>query len=335
MAIGHNDPLRATLTGIADLFRRTEQVRVVGQDERLDGLSALVTGATSGLGRAVAIDLLRRGARVVAPARSRVGELPAELTAASGGGQVTALPVDLADLDSVSALADTLRDRGERLDLVILNAGLMPRSTRLSAQGFEVMVAVHFLANRLLLDRLLSDGVVVPGQGPSGRVPRVVLVASNSHQSAGPVDWERLARPVEYGMTTGMAQYAHSKLLMVLLAQASARRLSDASGARVAVHSLCPGPVATNIGREAPAWLRPALSAVMAAAFTSPARAAVPVVTLAAAPWLEGKTGLYYHLRRDAQVSAIAADVEQQRLAVEQSSALLGPWLPPQPALVG
>ncbi len=327
MNLGHDDPLRATLTGLADLLRRHDTVPALPADTRLDGRTALVTGASSGLGQVVALELARRGARLLLPLRSGVDTVPVSIARETGNPRVEALPVDLADLDQVSALADALRERGERLDVAVLNAGLMPRRARPSAQGFEIMVAVHFLANRLLLHRWLNDGVLPPARAPGEHVPRVVLVASDAHRSAPRVEWERLGAMVDYGLRGGMAHYAHSKLLVMTLAQALAARLRDDGRPTVAVHALCPGAVASRIGREAPALVRPLLDAVMRVGFASPAKAAVPVLTLAAAPHLEGRTGLYYHLLREAEPAALALDPVEQRAMWETSAALLAPWL--------
>ena len=97
---------------------------------RIDGKTCLVTGGNSGLGKAVAIDLARRGGHVLMACRSGHPDAGEDVKAASGAGRVEMLRVDLSDMRSVHRLCDELRDRGTRIDIAVLNAGLMPRRAR-------------------------------------------------------------------------------------------------------------------------------------------------------------------------------------------------------------
>lgn len=325
--VGHRNAASATLTAILDRLDRAGRIPPLAQDERLDGRRCLVTGASSGLGKAIAIALARRGADVVMACRSGIPEAGEEVARAARRDAVEMLPVDLADLESVHRLADALASDGRPLDRVILNAGLMARSARRSAQGFEVMFAVHFLANRLLLDRLLDDGVVVPREpGSPEPAPRIVFVTSESHRSAEPIDFERFGEYVEYGLRDGMRQYASSKLHMVTLACELARRLDPDDEVRVAVHALCPGPVASNIAREAPGWLRPALGLVFGVFFQSPARAAEPAVFLACSRQIEHRPRVYLHMMREKSPAPAALDPENGARLMAASDTLLEPW---------
>lgn len=325
--VGHRNPASATLTAILDRFDRAGRIPPLRDDERLDGRRCLVTGASSGLGKAIATHLARRGAHVVMACRSGIPRAGEDVARAAGSDRVEMLPVDLADLASVHALADALARADSPLDRVILNAGLMARESRRSAQGFEVMFAVHFLANRLLLDRLLADGVVAPRpRGSDAPAPRIVFVGSESHRSAEPIDFERFGAYTEYGLRDGMKQYASSKLHMLTLAQALARQLERDGDVGVAVHALCPGPVASGIAREAPAWLRPALRLVFGAFFQSPMRAAEPAVHLACSRDLEGRTGVYLHMMREKPPSPEATDRAKGDRLLAASDALLAEW---------
>jgi NAD(P)-dependent dehydrogenase (short-subunit alcohol dehydrogenase family) len=325
--VGHRNAASATLTAILDRFDRSGRIPPLEEGERLDGRRCLVTGASSGLGKAIAVALARRGADVVMACRSGIPEAGEEVARAARREAVEMLPVDLADLASVNRLADALASDGRPLDRVVLNAGLMARSARRSAQGFEVMFAVHFLANRLLLDRLLEDGVVVPREpGSPEPAPRIVFVTSESHRSAEPIDFERFGEYVEYGLRDGMRQYASSKLHMVTLACALARRLDPDDAVRVAVHALCPGPVASNIAREAPAWLRPALRLVFGAFFQSPERAAEPAVFLACSRRIEHRPQVYLHMMREKSPAPAAMNPENGARLMAASDALLEPW---------
>ncbi|MBW2698510.1 MAG: SDR family NAD(P)-dependent oxidoreductase [Deltaproteobacteria bacterium] len=322
--VGHHNAFSATLTGILDRFSSTGKIEGPGEDDRLDGRSCLITGASSGLGKALAVELARRGAHVLMACRSGIPEAGEDVKRASGSQNVEMLPVDLADLDCVHGLADALRESGRKLDVVVLNAGLMPAKAYRTKQGFEVMFGVHFLANRLLIDRLLEDGVIVPRGAREGvSAPRIVFVSSESHRSASPIDFDRFGEFVDYGIRDGMAQYGRSKLHMCTLACELSRRLNPDDEVRVSVHALCPGPINSNITRDAPGLLKPVLDVVLGLAFQSPAKAAAPVVHLACSRSIEGETGLYLHMLRRKDPSPEAMDPRKGALLWEKSRKLL------------
>lgn len=300
---------------------RSGSLAPVPDSRRIDGKVCLVTGANTGLGKAVAVDLARRGGRVLMACRSghpRAGE---DVQRLAGSNSVAMLKVDLADLESVEELCDSLRD-GPRIDIAVLNAGLMPRRARRTPQGFEVMFAVHFLANRLLVERLLGDGTIRPSPG-AAEAPRIVFVASEAHRSAGPIDFERFGAFAAYGLRDGMKYYGLSKLHLCTYAQELHRRLNPNGGIRVAVHSLCPGPVATGIAREAPLYLKPLIRPLMRLLFRSPEKAAIPVTYLCCAEEMGRRSGAYLHVMREKRPSPLATDRAAGARLWRESAALL------------
>ena len=92
---------------------------------------------------------------------------------------------------------------------------------------------------------------------------------------------------------------------------------------QVAVHSLCPGPVATNIAREAPGFLKPIVGPMMRLLFRSPTKAAEPVIYLACARAIEGRTGMYLHMMQEKPASDEARNPENGRRLWELSAELL------------
>ncbi len=329
-AVGHKNVVTAIITAVSDMFSNEGQLPPLRDDVRLDGKVVFVTGANSGLGKAVAIDCARRGARVLMACRGGHPEAGEDVRRESGSDDVEMLRVDLSDIASVNALCDEMKARGERVDRMILNAGLMPASSRRSAQGFELMMSVHFLANRVLVDRFVEDGVLVPGTTADER-PRIVFVASEAHKSAEPIDFDRLGEFVEYGVRDGMKEYGRTKLMMVTYAQELSRRLNPGDDVRVAVHSLCPGPVASNIARDAPAWLKPIIPPLLKVLFRSPEKAAEPVVLLAADPEYGEKTGEYLHMMRVKPTSELASDQANGSRIWETSEKLLAPHVGARP----
>jgi len=331
----HDNAVLATLTALVDQVRGRGAIAPLPADFRLDGKTALVTGANSGLGFGVTVQLARRGARVIMACRSGIPEAGEEAKRASGSQRIEMLPVDLTDFESIHALCDTLRDRGEKLDIVINNAGLMPRESRETKYGFELMFAVNFLAKVVLLERLLADGVI-PNRafadvGREGPPPRIVLVASEAHRSAPPFDVGLMGAPIHYGLTDGMKWYGWSKLLLISYGRELARRLTVDGRPDVAVHSLCPGPVNSNMAREAPTWAKPLLVPVMKLFFNAPEKAAEPILYLAASPELEGGAPTYLHMfakkdpREEAMDPAVGTQIWDKAHALLQSAGALRP----------
>lgn len=201
------------------------------------GRTCLVTGATSGLGLALCVELARRGARIIATGRD-LGRGEAALSSirrAVPDAEVELRMVDLADLNSVRALAAGIeRDRLD-LDLLVNNAGIMMPPRRLSAQGHESQFAVnhlaHFVLTSLLLRRLNSSS-----EG------RVVTVSSELHRR-GQIHFDDISGERRYGR---VRHYAQSKLANVLFALELDRRLR-AAGSRVRSIVVHPGYAATNL----------------------------------------------------------------------------------------
>ncbi|MDX1496897.1 MAG: SDR family NAD(P)-dependent oxidoreductase [Salinisphaeraceae bacterium] len=312
----YNNPVSATLNGILDLFRKKPRIGTLGDDERLDGKTCLVTGANSGLGRATAIELARRGAHVIMACRSGIPEAGQEIKQITGSDKVEMLHLDLSDLASVKASCAELKQRGIVLDRVVLNAGVVPKKPLMTAQGFEMMFGVHFLANVQFLLQMLADGTIPNNrfaQSPNARLqdpPRIVFVSSETHRSGTAIDMDTLGEFVDYGAMGSIAQYGHSKLVMTTWLQELARRLNGPDGLEVAVHCLCPGPINSNIARDAPAAFKPVLGVVMGLLFASPEKACEPVTYLSTAKAIEGQTALYLHLMTQKEPAAQALDTD-------------------------
>jgi retinol dehydrogenase 12 len=210
------------------------------------GRTFLVTGGNTGIGRATAEELARRGARVFVASRSRAKgeEAAAAISASTGNDAVWFLPLDLADLDSVRACAAAFLARDEPLHVLVNNAGVAGQRG-LTRQGFELMFGVnhlgHFTLTQALLGRLTESGPA-----------RVVTVASDAHYSAPGIDFEAVRRRTR-GIT-GLREYAVSKLANVLFSAELARRTT---GTGVTAYALHPGVVASDIWRRVPWPVRP------------------------------------------------------------------------------
>src|SRR5512144_2918032 len=112
---GRLDPILSGLTAVIDHHRERSTLPPLTEADRLDGRTCLVTGASAGLGRAIAPELARRGARLILAVRRE-----------GGGADVSQRPLDLSDLGSVASLCDGLARDGVRIDLLVSNAGVAP-----------------------------------------------------------------------------------------------------------------------------------------------------------------------------------------------------------------
>jgi len=295
------NPVEAVLVGVLEFIRRKNNIRPLQESDRLDGRNCLITGASSGVGYALAVQLARRGARLFLACRSGIPQVGEQITALTGNDQIEMLHVDLADLRSVHQLCDTLRDRGIRLDVVHCNAGVTPPRARRTPQGLDEMFVVNYLATFLLLNRLLYEGVI-PNERFAGRPnisaprPRIIITSSDSHRNASAIDFDELGVFRDYGVRGSINNYSYFKLVLNTFATELSRRLKTGDEVDVSVHTVCPGPVNSNIIRDAPPILRSFMRFIFTFFFQTPAKAAPPLVYLACAPEVEGETNVYLHM---------------------------------------
>ena len=260
----------------------------------LEGRTFFVTGANSGIGRALVEALAARGGRVVLATRSEDRTRPVLTGIQSRYPAVRAqwVSLDVSDLGSVRRAAQAFLASGQPIDVLVNNAGIA--GTRaLTKDGFDLTYATNhigpFLLTSLLLPRVR--------EAPQGRV---VNVASGAHMMVKRIDWsvlERRAAPKR----SGFADYTVTKLMNVLHAKELARRLA---GTRVTTYALHPGAVASNIWRSLPRPLQWFGKLFM----LSNEEGAETPLYCATAPELATTTGRYYDRRREVSPSPLAED---------------------------
>jgi NAD(P)-dependent dehydrogenase (short-subunit alcohol dehydrogenase family) len=281
----YDSPVKATLKGISDLFRKQEKAGEIRESDRLDGMSVLITGASSGLGFATALGLAKRGARVIMACRSGIPEKGEEIKRISGSDLIEMVYVDLSDIESIKALVGRLKTKGIRLNVIICNAAVVPRVSRKTKQGLEEMFMVNYLSKFLLIRWLLDEDLL---ERENKRHPRIIIVSSESHRNPKAFDWENFGKYKDYGMNKTVELYGYYKLLLTTFVNELSRRLNPID-TEISVFSLCPGPVNSNIAREAPRFFQPLLKLIFGIFFNSPEKATGPVLYLAASGDLEGK----------------------------------------------
>jgi retinol dehydrogenase-12 len=275
----------------------------------MSGEVCVVTGATSGIGKATAAALARRGAQVVLVGRHRGrGEAAAAELAAAGGPAPRLEVADLASMGQVRTLADRLGAL-ERIDVLVNNAGLMAGQRRVTVDGFDEVFAVNHLAPFLLTNLLLGK---LTAAGPG----RVITVTSGAHAAAR-LDLDDLQ--LEHGWQSWRA-YANSKLANILFTRELARRLE---GSAVTANCAHPGLVRTRFGREARPPMRVAVT--LARPFMlSARRGARTIVYLATSPEVAGATGGYYVKSQQREPSPGARDDAAARRLWQLSEELTG-----------
>jgi NAD(P)-dependent dehydrogenase (short-subunit alcohol dehydrogenase family) len=326
------NPFEAAMTGLRDRFGPQILASRLTDDLRIEGRTCLVTGASTGLGFAIATQLAQRGGRVLMVSRSRIPEAGREVRRAAGHDRVEQLRADLSDLRQIHALADALRDRGERIDVLIDNAGVATPRARRTAQGLDAMFVTNYLGKVLLANRLLRDGTVPNATlaGNAGPVtPRILYVSSDSHRGASAIDWDELGVFREHGVNKGIHNYSYFKLVLNTFAMELSRRLASPGKLDVAVHVLCPGPVDTEIVRDAPLPLKLALRGMFKLFFRAPEVAAKPAVLMAVDPGYGGRTGQYLHMWNPRRMDGKCYDEAAGKRLWERSVEMLreqGAW---------
>ncbi|RDD37269.1 Retinol dehydrogenase 11 [Trichoplax sp. H2] len=278
-------------------------------DERLDGKTVIITGANTGIGKEAAIDLARRGARVICACRSKSrGEAAVEdIKNISGNNNVVLKMLDLGSLNSIRQFAKDINAKEERLDVLINNAGLAgPFYRDTTEDGFERMMGVnhlgHFLLTNLLLDLLKKSQ-------PS----RIVVVTSEAHRTlVSEMNLEDLMSEKSHSGTSG---YGHSKLANILFSLELSKRLKDTS---ITINSLHPGAVMTDLGRHIedylhlPPFLLEALRWTLSIFVRDARQGAQTIICLAVDKSLQSVSGKYF---ADCEISRESAAARNETAA--------------------
>lgn len=279
---------------------KTSTEDLSGIPGRLDGKTCLITGANSGLGKALAIELACRGAAVILACRRNYTDALDEIKAASGNHDVSLRLLDLSSLASARAFCAGLRRDGIHLDVTLFNAGMAAGTNELSPDGYTLLWQVNYLSNALIVRQLLQDGVIVNtvfNKSPKGRtaagIPRIIFTSSSRHRENLSVDFDHFGQFPEFSLLETFKYYGLSKLYLMTYAWELGRRLLVKDHPVVSVSAFCPGAFRSNIGED----LGFLGNLIMSSRPVSPRAAAWPGVTLACDPGLEGQTLIYYHKR--------------------------------------
>lgn len=251
----------------------------------------LITGATSGIGKAAAAALASQGFETIFCGRSasKVENTVREIREQAGSPSVHGLAADFADLQQVRQLADQVKSRFPHLDVLVNNAGAYFNRRQRTPYGVEKTFLVNHLAPFLLTNLLLAR----LHQGASGRI---INVSSNAHGHArldlGDLNFDRFY--------FGFWAYGRSKLANILFTYELARRLQDRT---VTANALHPGRVGTDIFKTDFSIFGGPFKRLISAISLTPEQGADNTVYLATSPKVQGVTGKYF-VRREAVPSS-------------------------------
>ena len=275
---------------------------------QLSGKTCIVTGANTGIGKETALGLAKLGATVVMVCRDHErGEAALrEIKQRSSNDRVELMICDFSSQNSIRQFASGFKQRYDRLDVLVNNAGVVFRERSMTEDGLESTFAINHLGYFLLTNLLLD---VLKRSAPS----RIVNVASTGHRF-GKLDINAWPTGREYST---FGAYANSKLANVLFTYELARRLE---GTGVTANCLHPGGVGTNLFRGLPKFMQALIKLVT----ISPERGARTSIYLASSPEVAGVTGKYFARRRQQKSSEASHNEEAAHHLWEVSEELTG-----------
>lgn len=252
---------------------------------KLDGKLAIVTGASAGIGVETALDLARRGARVIMACRNleKAQKVADHIVSTTGNTAVKVMQLDTSSLASVRAFAKKVTSEERELHILVNNAGMAgPAKQQFSEDGLDLTMATnHF--GPFLLTNLLGD--LLKAGAPS----RIVCVSSMAHEYVKKLDPDDLHyRHHEY---RSMKAYSLSKLCNVLMARELATRLKDTG---VTTYSLHPGVVNTEIFFKGVPWLSHVIGWLIAFMGKDAKAGAQTSIYCAVDEAVANESGLYY-----------------------------------------
>ncbi|MFW9829397.1 MAG: SDR family oxidoreductase [Promethearchaeota archaeon] len=273
----------------------------------MEGKVCMITGANSGIGKATAMGLAEMGATVVMVCRNkeRGEEAQKEIIEYTGNRNIDLLLCDLSSQDQIRKLVSEFKQKYQKLNVLINNAGLMRSERQLSCDAIEMNFAVNYLAP-FLISNLLLD--VLKTSAPS----RIINISSALHKNAT-LDFDDLQ--CENKNYRAFKVYGVSKLAVTMFTYELSRKLN---GTGVTVNAVHPGVVNTNLGRD-----QSAFSQLFAKAFfKKPRKGAETSIYLASSPEVEGITGKYFVNKKPKESSEDSYNEEEAKKLWEISAKL-------------
>ncbi len=277
---------------------------------------AVVTGASSGVGKSAARMLAAQGWHVIAQGRdvARSEAALAELrAAASPEGRVAMVRCDLASLADTARMAGEIAALTDRVEVLINNAGGVRDVMAITPEGNEITFAGNHLGHFLLTRELMPLLEGAAADSPAGTV-RILATSSEGHRVAPAFDWDDLQRVNDWASGRN---YCAAKLANLLFTQELSRRGAPLGIVANAIH---PGEARTNFSAHAEPGMAAMIDAQNA---VSPDVGGDSLAWLASAPEMGAVTGRYFYEREDVAAAPAVFDVAVAGRLWTESEALL------------
>jgi len=267
--------------------------------------NVIITGITSGIGTEIALDFANKGFTLNLVARSHESgnKIKDHIIESTNHDKINVYKCDLSLQSEIREFVSDFKQNNNGLDVLINNAGIIPKDRVITKEGIETQFAVNYIAP-FLLSRLLLD--LLKKSSPS----RIVHTSSTAHESGNlnPNDFQRLNE--KYAMY-GWRSYFDTKLALTIDTIGLARELA---GTGVTCNAVHPGLVNTNLGRYmTPKFLMP-FTKLMGMFILSPRGGAEPIINVACSDELEKTTGTYFHRFKERSPKKVSNEALNSKL---------------------
>ncbi|KAA8540788.1 hypothetical protein F0562_024293 [Nyssa sinensis] len=284
-------------------------------------LTAIITGATSGIGTETARVLAKRGVRIIIPARDlkKAAEVKESIRKESPEAEIILLELDLSSFASIKRFCSQFLSLGLPLNILINNAGKFSQKLEFSEDKIEMTFATNYLGHFLLTEMLLEKMVETAAQiGIQGRIINVSSVV-HSWVKRDAFCFSQMLNPKNYN---GTRAYAQSKLANVLHVKELARQLK-ARNAKVTINAVHPGIVKTGIIRDHKGFITDSVFFIASKLLKSTSQGASTTCYVALSPEIEGLSGKYFADCNESCCSGLANDESEAQKLWRQTQALI------------
>ncbi|XP_065875074.1 short-chain dehydrogenase TIC 32 B, chloroplastic [Euphorbia lathyris] len=284
-------------------------------------LTAIITGATSGIGVETARVMAKRGVRIVMPARDikKAAKVKELILKDSPNAQIFIFETDLTSLASVKRFCSHFLALHLPLNILINNAGIFSQNLEFSEDKIEMTFATNYLGHFLLTELMLEKMVETAEE--TGIQGRIINLSSVIHSwvKRDSFCFNQLLNPNKYN---GTRAYAQSKLATILHAKEIAKQLK-ARNAKVTINAVHPGIVKTGIIRAHKGIITDSLYFIASKLLKSTSQGAATTCYVALSPKIEGESGNYFADCNESNCSALANDASEAHKLWRQTRALI------------